>query len=216
MMDAHRPTASRPAVLIVEDEKLLLDVLQQLFEEANFAVLSAETGERAMVVLQSGHRLDLLVTDIRLPGSLTGWDVAERARELHSALPVVYTTAYSHEVPRPVSGGVLLTKPYRPSALKKVVSDLGLVSRPHTFEAGAKRDMVERVESAAEVGSLDQEAGSISQIFANMQSYGLYDASSGTPRLLLIKDFANEDVARRYARRHYPDQKTWVCLHHAI
>jgi CheY-like chemotaxis protein len=206
-MDFLRLDLPGRTVLIVEDERMLLDVLRQVFEETGFRVIEAETGE---------HALTALVTDIRLPGLLSGWDVAEQARKRYPALPIVYTTAYSHEVPRPVSGGVLMTKPYRPSALKKVVEDLGLFSRPVPQGTGAGVDVSDTVSEATRAGSRDIGVTSMSKFFANLQNFELYAATTGAARLLLIKAFANEDDARRYARRHYPGQNTWVCPHRPI
>ena len=55
---------------------------------------------------------DALLTDIRLPGALDGWDVAERCRERHPHVPVVYTTTHVGNRPRPVPRSVILNKPY--------------------------------------------------------------------------------------------------------
>lgn len=125
MNDPLGPGARNPTVLIVEDETMLLDVLRQMFEECDFTVLLAASGEDALATMETAVSIDLLVTDIRLPGVMSGWEVAERARDLRPALPVIYTTAYSQELPRRVEGGVLMVKPYRPSTVMKVVRELG-------------------------------------------------------------------------------------------
>jgi CheY-like chemotaxis protein len=215
-MDSLAPNLLGRTVLIVEDERMLSDILRQVFVEAGFKVLVAETGEHALTTLEGREDIHLLVTDIRLPGHLSGWDVAERARERYPALPIVYTTAYSHEVSLPVSGGVLMTKPYRPSALKKVVEDLGLFRRPVPQGTGAGVNVSDTVSEATRAGARDIGATSMSKFFANLQNFELYAATTGAARLLLIKAFANEDDARRYARRHYPGQNTWVCPHRPI
>ena len=54
---------------------------------------------------------DAHVVDIRLPGQLSGWDIAERARAMRPDLPVIYATGYSGEL-RIVPGGEFLRKPY--------------------------------------------------------------------------------------------------------
>jgi len=68
--------SSKSTVLVVEDEQLMLDIVALELEDAGFAVLQAETGEDAISLLQTSERIDLLLTDIRLPGQISGWTVA--------------------------------------------------------------------------------------------------------------------------------------------
>lgn len=58
---------------------------------------------------------DVLVTDIRLPGKADGWQIAERSREHHPELPVVYAIDVSPVSPRPVPGSLMLQKLFLPS-----------------------------------------------------------------------------------------------------
>jgi CheY-like chemotaxis protein len=138
----------KPTVLLVEDETMLLDVLRQMFEECDFTVLLAASGEDAVAKMENAVQIDLLVTDIRLPGGLGGWEVAERARELRPTLPVIYTTAYSQEMPRRVEGGVLMVKPYRPSTVMKVVQDLGFEGRSKSAKARALAQLAQVIQNA--------------------------------------------------------------------
>jgi CheY-like chemotaxis protein len=120
------PDAARPTILVVEDEAMLLDVVAAELADAGFRVLCAASAEEADGMLGAGAGIDLLFTDIRLPGRLDGWDFAERARALNPALPVIYVTGYSAEAPRQVSASVLVMKPYRPSAIVRVARQLGI------------------------------------------------------------------------------------------
>ena len=70
------------------------------------------------------HPVNALFTDIRLPGALDGWQLAEQARKLHPVLPVIYATGYSEETPRVVTGGVFLRKPYVPSTVMAALDRL--------------------------------------------------------------------------------------------
>src|SRR3954451_2013718 len=70
----------------------------------------------------ASHRL--LFTDIRLPGTMDGWGLAEAARALHLDLPVIYATGFTTEGPRLVPKSVFLQKPYRPSAVLSVIEKL--------------------------------------------------------------------------------------------
>ena len=70
-------------VFLVEDDDLLRDLLQEALADGGFAIATALTGEEAMALLdKSGQSYSALITDIRLPGKLTGWDIARHAREL--------------------------------------------------------------------------------------------------------------------------------------
>jgi FixJ family two-component response regulator len=66
----------------------------------------------------------VLFTDIRLPGPLSGWDIAERWRECHPKIPVIYATGFSDEEARPVPGSVLFQKPYNAAQLISMIRRL--------------------------------------------------------------------------------------------
>jgi CheY-like chemotaxis protein len=115
-------------VLVVEDEALLQQVLQDLLEEAGFAVTVSASGEAAVERLQREEQAYVaLVTDIHLSRSgLTGWDVARRARELNAVLPVVYITgAAADDWPsNGVPNSILVAKPFVPAQIITAVSQL--------------------------------------------------------------------------------------------
>jgi CheY-like chemotaxis protein len=121
---------SRPLVLVVEDEVLLSDVIADELEDAGYRVITSLTGEEGLTVLEGPDPLDLLFTDIRLPGKVDGWRLAEAARSLRPGLPIVYATGYSIEQPREVPGSRFLTKPYRPSAVVSAFEQLGVLGQP--------------------------------------------------------------------------------------
>lgn len=115
-------------ILVVEDEPLLLNILSDELEDAGYAVVQAATGEQAVEKMaEHAAAIDLLITDIRLPGAIDGWAVAEAARHLRPDLPVIYVTGYSAQPPRSVRDSILITKPYRPSALIGVARRFGIV-----------------------------------------------------------------------------------------
>ena len=65
--------------------------------------------------------VDILFTDIRLPGLMDGWQLAEAARTLRPDLPVIYATGFSQTPPRLIEGSVFFTKPYRAATLIKAI-----------------------------------------------------------------------------------------------
>ena len=133
-------------VLVVEDEPLILDMISQELTEQGFAVLEAETGEAALSIIESGQTVDVLFTDILLPGELDGWRLAATVREAKPELPVIYATGYAVERGAAVPGSVLLKKPYRPSAITETIRTLighspmavGATQRPAQGERGCR------------------------------------------------------------------------------
>jgi len=105
--------SAMPRVLVVEDDALVREMAVEALRDAGFDVMEAEDGGAALAVCRDTS-LDALVTDIRLPGPITGWDVAEKCRESDPTLPVVYATAMSNVPPRPVPGSRWCNKPYTP------------------------------------------------------------------------------------------------------
>ncbi len=102
---------ANPTVLIVEDEALVLEVAALEFADAGYEVLTATNGAAAIGVLDD-RPIDLLFTDIRMPGLVDGWELARRARDRHPHLAVIYATGYSDEPPATVPNSKLLSKPY--------------------------------------------------------------------------------------------------------
>ncbi|RTM14083.1 MAG: response regulator [Bradyrhizobiaceae bacterium] len=110
-------------ILVVEDEDLIRDVVVDILEGHGHEVLQAESGERALQLCAEATP-DLIFTDVKLPGPLSGWDVAIRCRESHPAIPVIYATGHTHSAPRPVSGSIMLHKPYRLERLLESIRTL--------------------------------------------------------------------------------------------
>jgi two-component system, OmpR family, response regulator len=126
---------TRPTVLIVEDEILVRESLASHLDDAGFQVLQAEDGEHASSLLRTAQdRIDWLFTDIRLPGGIDGWRLAEEFRRAHPFRPVVYATAFREEWPQQVPGSIFLRKPYLPAqvvaAFRRLTHDMDAIA-PH-------------------------------------------------------------------------------------
>lgn len=111
-------------ILVVEDEPMLLEIVAADLEDAGFAVLSAETAEHGFALLRDGAPVDLLFTDIRLPGAMDGWQLGEAARALRPDLPIIYATAFTQTPPRLAEGSLFFTKPYRSAAIIRAIRAL--------------------------------------------------------------------------------------------
>lgn len=113
-----------PIVFVVEDDFLVRDMIVNEFSDAGFEVIEAASAEDAFGLLPQCERIDLLFTDIRLPGQ-NGWQLAKVVRERFSAVPIIYASGYSDQVD-PLPGSKFLQKPYRPSQVLQAASDLGI------------------------------------------------------------------------------------------
>ena len=112
-------------VLVVEDEALLRLELVVELQFDGYTVLEAGSGEEALIQLDDGQRIDVVITDIQLGGALTGWDVAEKFRVDYPDMLVIYTSGNAGDHARKVSGSVFFNKPYRTADISKVCRALG-------------------------------------------------------------------------------------------
>ena len=126
MSSEHKPTT----ILVVEDEAVVRDLLVAELQDVGYDVVAVDAGEPALAILQDRNReIDWLFTDIRLPGVIDGWRVADEFRMNHPFRPVVYATAYAPEQARQqLQGSYFFRKPYRPSqivaAFRRLSADL--------------------------------------------------------------------------------------------
>jgi CheY-like chemotaxis protein len=104
-------------VLVVEDEWLVRMEIAEALDARGWNVVEASTGEAAIALLAGNSPIDLVVTDVRLPGAVSGWEVAEAFRAANSEVAVIYCSGNSTNSARQVSGSVFLTKPFRTEAL---------------------------------------------------------------------------------------------------
>lgn len=110
------------AVLAVDDDASVLDLAVHHLTSLGYRVLAARSGEEALEVLKGpeGARVDLLFTDILMPGGMNGLVLAEHARKLRPGLRVLYATGYSDHLVAdapPADGADALAKPYRQTDL---------------------------------------------------------------------------------------------------
>jgi len=82
-------------VLLVEDEAGVRALATEYLRELGYAVLATPDGPTALRLLRAGKRVDVLVTDVGLPGGLNGRQIADAAREYRPGLPVLFITGYA-------------------------------------------------------------------------------------------------------------------------
>jgi CheY-like chemotaxis protein len=110
----------------VEDEPAVLAMAKGILERQGYRILPASSGDEALLVWQqNASHIDLLLTDMVMPGSLNGRELAAKLRSGKPDLKVIYTSGYSVEL---LGSGmtasknfVFLQKPYHPDAIAQIV-----------------------------------------------------------------------------------------------
>lgn len=115
--------AEQKTILVVDDDEDILLMARTYLEEQGYNVLQAASGADGLDILQSDKPVDLLFTDIVMPGGMDGFELVQRAKQVRPELRVLYTSGYFREMPEHPKemDGDLLPKPWRLSHLRDAV-----------------------------------------------------------------------------------------------
>jgi CheY-like chemotaxis protein len=109
-------------ILIVDDDEAVCEIVQEIL--APYNVLSAFTGEDGLRILRSTTAIDMLITDVVLPGRYDGFALARQAKALRPRLKVFYASGYFTDLPQSDDiesfYGKFLAKPFRPEEQEPV------------------------------------------------------------------------------------------------
>ncbi|MEM6462584.1 MAG: ATP-binding protein [Pseudomonadota bacterium] len=112
-------------VLVVEDDPRVRKLTRQRLEALNYNVISASDGVEALAVLGSNSDIDMVFTDLVMPGGVSGYEIADFVLEKHSNIPVLLTSGYAEDLVRSnelTSRSIrMLRKPYRQLELARVL-----------------------------------------------------------------------------------------------
>jgi CheY-like chemotaxis protein len=123
-------------VLLAEDDPFLREAIGSRLQACGFTVIEAASGDHAWRILQTGG-IDVLVTDISMPGELDGWSLAERALFIHPDIVVVYMSSGPETAARRIARSLFLRKPFHPDA---IVSGIRKVASQRDGEGQAEAD----------------------------------------------------------------------------
>ncbi|RMM42424.1 hypothetical protein ALQ78_04324 [Pseudomonas syringae pv. aptata] len=121
-------STSDETILVVDDEPAVRLLIAELLEDLGYIVLQAERGADALTILQSKAAIDLLITDVGLPGGMNGRQVADAARDVRPDLKILFVTGYAenaalaHDTLEP--GMHVLPKPFAIAELIGRVTEL--------------------------------------------------------------------------------------------
>jgi two-component system, cell cycle sensor histidine kinase and response regulator CckA len=122
------PEKKAPKLLVVEDQEAVRAVACGFLQDFGYDVIEAEDGLQALARLQENPDVDLMFSDVVMPGGMNGFDLAQAARSIRPGLKIVHTSGYPkgamvhQEEPR-FREGFIIMKPYRREDLQKIIKE---------------------------------------------------------------------------------------------
>lgn len=127
------PASESPYVLVVEDDEGVLKTVAELLTDLGYRTVEATTGSEALRVLQRRPDIQLILTDVVMPGGMSGIDLAREARRLRAEIKVVLTSGYAEDLVAAanVEGDFpLISKPLRQGDLARALRALQAGANP--------------------------------------------------------------------------------------
>ena len=124
------PQYAAKTIVLVEDVDLVRRLVSRLLEKEGYRVIEAVTGEEGLGILGNGEKVDLLLTDVTLPGDLNGVELGRRALEERSDLKLICMSGSGEEeivsdlLAKAVGAAAFLGKPFSPGELVTTVNGL--------------------------------------------------------------------------------------------
>jgi signal transduction histidine kinase/CHASE3 domain sensor protein len=122
---AAPPAGGNETILVVEDDDLVRNFVTTQLQSLGYQTLDTSDGPAALQAVKNGLRFDLLFTDVILPGTMSGKQLADEVAKLRPGIKVLYTSGYTDNAivhhGRLDPGVLLLGKPYRKSQLARMI-----------------------------------------------------------------------------------------------
>ena len=116
--------SQRQTVLVVDDSADVAEVTSSLFEHLGYETIYRDSAEAALKLLEAGMKIDLVFSDIVMPGTIDGVGLAREIRSRYPNLPVVLTTGYSDAAKTAPSNLRILRKPFDTEGLRDFIHDI--------------------------------------------------------------------------------------------
>ena len=120
------------SVLLVEDEVLVSNMIADSLTASGFAVHEVTSADEALHYIKSGAKVDILFTDVNLPGGMNGAELATRVRRMRPEMPIVYASGRYKlsDITPLVPRSLFMAKPFDPADVCALLSRLTGASRP--------------------------------------------------------------------------------------
>jgi PAS domain S-box-containing protein len=116
--------SQRQTVLVVDDSADVAEVTSSLFEHLGYETIYRESAEAALKLLEAGTKIDLVFSDIVMPGTIDGVGLVREIRSRYPNLPVALTTGYSDAAKAAPADLRILRKPFGTEALRDFIQDI--------------------------------------------------------------------------------------------
>jgi PAS domain S-box-containing protein len=126
-VDEELAPKGHETILVAEDDPFVRASVVRQLESLGYTVISAFAGDDAMGKLRANPQIDMLFTDIIMPGGMSGWELADLARQVRGNLPVVFSSGYALDtlIEKGLASArsIVLTKPYRKAELARRIRE---------------------------------------------------------------------------------------------
>jgi two-component system, response regulator PdtaR len=131
MAGAHHRAEHPAVILVVDDDELVREMMASFLSMKGYRVLEAGSADEAVSLLAAPKPVDVVVTDVRMPGQLDGLGLASWIRDHRPEIRVLVTSGHTSAAQQAasVSDGPLIPKPYQPKEVVRRVQ--ALTEEPH-------------------------------------------------------------------------------------
>jgi len=112
------PLKASAGILVVEDEAEVARVTMEVLRDIGYQAVEARDGQAALALIEQDPTIELVLSDVVMPGGMSGLELARRLRKLRPGLPIVLATGYTQWAARVMDEDfTFIAKPYRREAL---------------------------------------------------------------------------------------------------
>src|SRR5262249_41050130 len=129
--------------MVVDDEPLIRLPVGWALEDRGFEVVEVDSGDAALALFQEGVHVDLLITDVRMPGETDGFELVEHVRRMRGALPIIVMSGMPWDPgaqPSPIRRDITFLQ--KPASLNQLMGAIDELLGEHLRSAAPGADQV--------------------------------------------------------------------------
>lgn len=125
MCDNETDRSDRKTILLVDDDSIVRESVAEMLDTLGYRVLEAHDGRAALKILHSDSHIDLLLTDVVMPGGMGGQQLAEDGRRIRPGLPVLLASGYAKGLAeRGDAAGTAINLLFKPFSMNQLETKL--------------------------------------------------------------------------------------------